>query len=63
MCELNRIDGQPKEFEWKNFPVITTVGTLNQIQQVMGQLLCEQENFTDSIIFISMFNDIVWDTK
>ena len=61
--ELNRIDGQPMEFEWKIFPGFTTVGILNRIQQMMGELQCEPENFTGRIIFISMFNDIVWDTK
>ena len=54
---------KPMEFEWKNFPGFTTMGILNQIQQMMGELQCEPENFTGNIIFISMFNDIVWDTK
>ena len=34
--ELNRIDGQPMEFEWKIFPGLTKMGILNQIQQMMG---------------------------
>ena len=51
--ELNRIDGQPMEFEWKIF---------NQIQQMMGELQCEPENFTVRTIFKSTFNDI-GDTK
>ena len=51
------------EFEWKIFPGFTTVGILNQIQQMMGELQCEPENFTSRIIFMSMFNDIVWDAK
>ena len=59
--ELNRIDGQLVEFEWKIFPGFITVGILNEIQQVMGKLQCEPENFTGRIIFMSMFNDIVWD--
>ena len=41
----------------------TTMGILNQIQQMMGELQCEPENFTGKIIFMSMFNDIVWDAK
>ena len=61
--DLNRIDGQPMEFEWKIFPGLTTMGILNEIQLMMGKLQCEPENFTGSIIFMSMFNDIVWDTK
>ena len=61
--ELNRIDGQPMEFEWEIFPGFTAAGTLNEIQQMMGKLQCEPENFTGRIIFMSMFNDIVWNAK
>ena len=61
--DLSRIDGQPTEFEWKIFPGLTTVLVLNQIQQMMGELLCEPKNFTGRIFFMSMFNDIVWDVK
>ena len=35
--ELNRIDGQLVEFEWKIFPGFTTVAILNEIQQMMGK--------------------------
>ena len=52
--ELNRIDGQLVEFERKIFLGFTTVGILNQIQQMMGELLCEPQNFTGRIIFMSM---------
>ena len=48
---------------WKIFPGFTTVGILNQIQQMMGELQCAPENFTGRIIFMSMFNDIVCDAK
>ena len=61
--ELNRIDGQPVEFEWKIFPGFTAVGILNEIQQTMGKLQCEPENFKGRIIFMSMFNNMVWDAK
>ena len=61
--ELNRIDGQLMEFVWQVFPGFTTVGILNKIQQMMGKLQCEPENFTGRIIFVSMFNDIAWDAK
>ena len=33
--ELDRIDGEPMEFEWKNFPGFTTVEILDEIQKVM----------------------------
>ena len=49
------------EFEWKIFPGFTTVGIFNQIQQMMGELQYEPQNFTGRLIFMSMFNDIVWD--
>ena len=61
--ELNRIDGQPMEFEWKIFPGLTSMGILKEIQLMMRELQCEPENFTGRIIFMSMFNDIVWDQK
>ena len=31
--DLNRIDGEPMEFEWKNFPVFTTMGILEEIKK------------------------------
>ena len=61
--ELNRIYGQPMEFEWKIFPGFTTVGIIDEIQRMMGKLQCEPENFTSRIIFKTMFNDIVWDAE
>ena len=39
------------------------MGILNQIQQMIGEFKCEPENFTGRLIFMSMFNDIVWDVK
>ena len=39
------------------------MGIFNEIQQMMGKLQCEPENFTGRIIFMSMLNDIVWDAK
>ena len=36
---------------------------LNQIGQIMREGQCEPENFTGRIIFMSMFDDIVWDAK
>ena len=51
------------EFEWKIFPGLITMGFLNQIQQMIGELQCEPENLTGRIIFMSIFIDIVWDVK
>ena len=41
--ELNRIEGQLMEFGWEIFPGFSTVGILNQIQQMMGELQCEPQ--------------------
>ena len=54
---MNRIDGRPTEFEWKIFPGITALGLLEKIQQLLTDLQCEPE------LFMSMFNDIVWEAK
>ena len=48
---------------WKIFPGFTTVGIVIEIQQKMGKLQSEPENFTSRIIFMSMFNNIVWDAR
>ena len=60
---MNRIDGMPTEFEWKIFPEIMTLGFLEKIQSLMRDLQCELEDFTDRIIFMSMYNDIEWGAK
>ena len=57
---MNRIDGIPTEFKWKIFPRITTLGLLEESQRLMTDLQCEPEDFTDKIIFMSMYNDIEW---
>ena len=33
--DLNRIDGEPMEFEWKNFPGFSTLKILSEIQKMM----------------------------
>ena len=58
--DLNRIDGESMEFEWKIFPGFTTLDILEEIPKFMKDLQCEPEQFKDRIIFMSMYNDIVW---
>ena len=58
--ELNRIDGMQTEFEWKIFPGFTTIGILEEIQELMKGMQCEPEHFTGRIIFMSMFDEIMW---
>ena len=43
--DLKLIDGEPMEFEWKNFPGCTTFGLLEQIQEFMKEQQCEPEQF------------------
>ena len=38
----------------------TTLGLLGEIQKFMTELQCEPEQLKDRIIFMSMYNDIVW---
>ena len=57
LTDLNRIDGEPVEFEWTRF---TTLGILEEIRKMMTELQCELEQFKGRIIFMSMYNDIVW---
>ena len=58
--ELDRIDGEPMEFEWKNYPGFTTLGILAEIQKMMAESKCEPEQFQGRIIFMSMYDDIAW---
>ena len=46
------------EFECKIFPRLIATRVLNEIQQMMGDSLCESEKFTN-MIFMSMFTGIV----
>ena len=39
--DLDRIDGEPMEFEWKKFQGFTTLGILDEIQKVMTVSKCE----------------------
>ena len=58
--DLNRIDGEPMEFEGKIFAGFSTLGIVQEIQNFITALQCEPEQFKDRIIFMSMYSDIVW---
>ena len=49
------LDGEPTEFEWKNSLGFSSLSLLREIQNDLSP-----EDFKDRIIFMSMFNDIVW---
>ena len=59
--DLDRIDGEPMEFEWTNFPGFTTLGVLDEIQKMMTESKCEP--FQGRNIFMSMYNDIKWRSR
>ena len=44
-------------FEWKNFPRHTTLQLFQEIQEMMDEMKCPPEKFTDRITFMSMHND------
>ena len=51
------------EFEWKIFPGFRTAAILKDTQNKMVELQCDPADFKDTIIFISMFNDIEWEAR
>ena len=56
--ELQGLDGEPIDFEWKIFPRATAWDILHEIQANLQGKHVTPENFSDRIIFMSMFNDI-----
>ena len=60
---LDKIDGELMEFEWNIFPGFTTLQLYSKVQELLSRLSVEQEKFTGRIIFMSMFNDISWESK
>ena len=60
---LDRIDGEPMEFEWNIFPRFNTLQLSQEVQELLLRLNETTENFTGRTIFMSMFNDISWGSK
>ena len=54
------VDGEPIEFEWKNFSGFSSLSILREIQKDLETKNIKPEDFKDWIIFMSMFNDIEW---
>ena len=59
---LDTTDGKPMEFEWNVFPGFTTLQLVQEVQELMNKM-GEPEQFQGRIIFMSMFNDIIWRSK
>ena len=62
-AELLGIDGERVEFEWNIFPGLTSLQTLQKIQEDLQERNIEPEMFGDRVIFMSRFNDIDWTAK
>ena len=60
---MDRIDGEPNEFEWNIFPGFTTLQLCHKVQDLLSRLSVTPEKFTGRIIIMSMFNDISWGSK
>ena len=60
---LDRIDGEPMEFEWNIFPGFNTLQLSQEVKELLLRLNETPENFTGRIIFMSMFDDISWGSK
>ena len=58
---LDTIDGEPMEFEWNIFPGFTTLQLVVKIQEFISKM-GDPAQFHERIIFMSMFNGIIWRT-
>ena len=47
------------EFEWNIFPGFTTLQLVDEVQEFMNKM-GDPSKFQGRIIFMSMFNDIIW---
>ena len=54
--ELTGIDGEPIESEWNIFPGFASLQILQEIQNNLQKRNMKLEEFTDGIIFMSMFS-------
>ena len=59
---LDTIDGEPMKFEWNIFAGFSTLELVREVQKFMSNM-GEPEQFQRRIIFMSMFNDIIWGNK
>ena len=56
---LDTIDGEPMEFEWNIFTGFTTLQLVDEVRKFMNKM-SDPDQFQGRIIFMSMFNDIIW---
>ena len=58
---LDKIDGEPVEFECDIFPGFTLFELVDKVQKFINKM-GDPAHFQGRIIFMSMFNDIIWGT-
>ena len=61
--ELQGLDGDPFDFEWKIFPGAKAFDILHKIQADFQAMNITPEKFSDRTIFMLMFNDIELEEK
>ena len=59
---MDTIDGEPMEFEWNIFPGFTSLQLINKVHEFMTKM-GDPSQFNERIIFMSMFNDIIWGSE
>ena len=60
---IDRIDGEPMEFEWNISPGFNTLQLNEEVKGLLYRLGETPEIFTGRILFMSMFNDLSCGTK
>ena len=61
--DYDGISGEPTKFEWTIFPGLTTLQFCDRVKSLLSRLGEAPENFTGRILFMSMFNDILWNKR
>ena len=61
--KINRIDGEPMEFEWNIFPGFNTLQLSEEVKSFLYRLGETPEIFTGIILCLSMFSDISCGTR
>ena len=59
---LDTIDGELMEFEWNIFTGFTTLQLVDKVQEFKNKM-GDPTQFKERIIFMSMFNDIIWGSE
>ena len=58
---MDTTDGESMAFEWNIFPGFTTLQFVRKVQEFIDKI-GDPAQFPGRIIFVSIFNDIIWRT-